>query len=27
VTVCLPSEALRVLATSPDHHLAYAETG
>jgi len=27
VTVCLPSEALRVLAASPDHHVAYAETG
>jgi spermidine/putrescine transport system ATP-binding protein len=27
VTVCLPSQALRVLAASPDHHVAYAETG
>jgi spermidine/putrescine transport system ATP-binding protein len=27
VTVCLPSEALRVLAASPDQHVAYAETG
>jgi hypothetical protein len=27
VTVCLPSQALRVLATSPDQHVAYAETG
>jgi spermidine/putrescine transport system ATP-binding protein len=27
VTVCLPSEALRVLAASPDEHVAYAETG
>jgi spermidine/putrescine transport system ATP-binding protein len=27
VTVCLPSEALRVLAASPDQHIAYAETG
>jgi ABC-type Fe3+/spermidine/putrescine transport system ATPase subunit len=27
VTVCLPPEALRVLASSPDHHVAYAETG
>jgi spermidine/putrescine transport system ATP-binding protein len=26
VTVCLPSDALRVLAASPDHHVAYAET-
>ena len=26
VTVCLPSESLRVLATSPDQHVAYAET-
>jgi spermidine/putrescine transport system ATP-binding protein len=26
VTVCLPPEALRVLATSPDQHVAYAET-
>jgi spermidine/putrescine transport system ATP-binding protein len=27
VTVRLPSEALRVLAASPDQHVAYAETG
>jgi spermidine/putrescine transport system ATP-binding protein len=27
VTVCLPSEALRVLAASPGQHVAYAETG
>jgi spermidine/putrescine transport system ATP-binding protein len=27
VTVCLPSDALRVLAASPDQHVAYAETG
>jgi spermidine/putrescine transport system ATP-binding protein len=27
VTVCLPPEALRVLASSPDAHVAYAETG
>jgi hypothetical protein len=27
VTVGLPSEALRVLAASPDQHVAYAETG
>jgi len=27
VTVCLPPEALRVLAASPDQHVAYAETG
>src|SRR3954453_1697242 len=27
VTVCLPPESLRVLATSPDHQVAYAETG
>jgi spermidine/putrescine transport system ATP-binding protein len=27
VTVCLPSEALRVLAASPDQHVAYAGTG
>jgi spermidine/putrescine transport system ATP-binding protein len=27
VTVSLPSQALRVLASSPDHHVAYAETG
>ena len=27
VTVCLPSQALRVLATSLDQHVAYAETG
>jgi spermidine/putrescine transport system ATP-binding protein len=26
VSVCLPSQALRVLAASPEHHLAYAET-
>jgi spermidine/putrescine transport system ATP-binding protein len=26
VTVCLPSDALRVLAASPEHHVAYAET-
>jgi spermidine/putrescine transport system ATP-binding protein len=26
VTVCLPPQALRVLAASPDHHVAYAET-
>ena len=26
VTVCLPPDALRVLATTPDHHVAYAET-
>src|SRR4051795_12410855 len=26
VTVCLPSESLRVLATSPGQHVAYAET-
>ena len=26
VTVSLPSSALRVLAASPDHHVAYAET-
>jgi spermidine/putrescine transport system ATP-binding protein len=26
VTVCLPSEALRVLAASPGQHVAYAET-
>jgi spermidine/putrescine transport system ATP-binding protein len=27
VTVCLPPDALRVLAATPDHHVAYAETG
>ncbi|HEY3527745.1 MAG TPA: ABC transporter ATP-binding protein [Nocardioides sp.] len=27
VTVCLPAQALRVLAASPDQHVAYAETG
>jgi spermidine/putrescine transport system ATP-binding protein len=27
VTVCLPSDALRVLASSPDVHVGYAETG
>jgi spermidine/putrescine transport system ATP-binding protein len=27
VTVCLPPQALRVLAASPDQHVAYAETG
>jgi len=27
VSVCLPSRSLRVLAASPDHHVAYAETG
>ncbi len=27
VTVRLPAESLRVLATSPDHQVAYAETG
>ncbi len=27
VTVCLPPDALRVLASSPDQHVAYAETG
>ena len=27
VSVGLPSQALRVLASSPDHHVAYAETG
>jgi spermidine/putrescine transport system ATP-binding protein len=27
VTACLPPEALRVLAASPDQHVAYAETG
>ena len=27
VTVCLPREALRVLATSPDQRVAYAEAG
>jgi len=27
VTVRLPAESLRVLATSPDHPVAYAETG
>jgi hypothetical protein len=27
VTVCLPPEALRVRASSPDAHVAYAETG
>jgi spermidine/putrescine transport system ATP-binding protein len=27
VTVCLPSQSLRVLAASPDKHVAYAETG
>jgi hypothetical protein len=27
VTVCLPPEALRVLAAASDQHVAYAETG
>ena len=27
VTVCLPPEALRVLAAACDQHVAYAETG
>ena len=27
VTVCLPPESLRLLVASPDHHVAYAETG
>jgi spermidine/putrescine transport system ATP-binding protein len=27
VTACLPPETLRVLAASPDQHVAYAETG
>jgi molybdopterin-binding protein len=27
VTVCLPPDALRVLAASSDQHVAYAETG
>jgi molybdopterin-binding protein len=27
VTACLPPEALRVLAASPDEHIAYAEAG
>ena len=27
VTVCLPSESLRVLSSSDDQHVAYAETG
>jgi spermidine/putrescine transport system ATP-binding protein len=27
VTVCLPPQALRVLAASPDQHIAYAEVG